>query len=173
MKKIICFSIILSCFSCVYLRKKYYSQPEINKAAIKWDIPLEHSYFLSKSSLERTFPNDNISYDMIGLKLFDQQLNQREVSGEKCSVGQIRKTNIFDDLRVLETNQLSKYISLYPKIKDRMENYNGYTLLVLWSVRAGKTVTNDFLDLAKRTNGSNNAQILYLNTDIDREYLIY
>ncbi len=162
--------VILCCISCIYLRKSYYTHEEIFKFIEKREIPIEDSFLMTKESLKNTFPDGNISFDMIGLKLFDKYKNQLEVSSENCSIEKIQNTNSFEDLNILTTNELDLYYSLYPGLKERVEKNDSYTLLVLWSVKAGRVVTNDFINLANETNRENNAQILYINTDVDEEY---
>ncbi len=166
-----------STFSCkpllnLYLGKPYASKEKSIKTFTKIHANTNDLYFydsdLFKASLDS---NKKIQdYTLLGTYIVNTKEEFLKTESETCSLGTLSAAQSLDDLELQQNSNFRKQLNMYLDARQRIQNFDGYTILVVYSQmyrrRGVRYAKKDAESYAKKHPKT---QIIYLCVDIRKE----
>lgn len=124
-------------------------------------------YFYDQTSFEEAWEKKELtSIDFIGHYILTPDGKFLDTAGENCQYAKLNEGTPFAEMGTKELPKIRKQLSYYPEALKRIERFDGYTAIVMYSTALRKKG----LKIAKETveselDPSIKSQIIYLSAD--------
>ena len=185
MKKILaafCFTAALTTVSScrpmlekILIKEPVATEEKSTKKFLKTHDNTDDLYYYDQELFDMFYKENNFKlsgYATYAVFILDSNEQFYETASESCSVEELSKVNSIDELKPTTKPNFRKQLNLYPEARQRIQNHDGHTMVVTYSVAFPKFAARSRKEFADDYQKKfDNMQVIYLAVDLKGQYI--
>lgn len=152
----------------LYIGKPYATKEKSIKTFTKIHPNTDDLFFYDQNLFELMMADETKpNFALLGKWILNSdELFLETAEDSTCTVGLMNSIKNLEELKLVTYSERTTQLNIYPEARERIQNFDGYTIVVLYSqmfrkkgVRIDKELADDYAEKHSKT------QIIYLCTD--------